>query len=97
RKALDLEQFELFYQPLINIASNQISGFEALLRWWHPERGLVAPMEFIPLAEEIGLIGKIGAWVLKQACTEAMNWPNELKIAVNLSPTQFRSGTVAFD
>jgi diguanylate cyclase (GGDEF)-like protein len=97
RKALELEQFELFYQPLINIASNQISGFEALLRWWHPERGLVAPMEFIPLAEEIGLIGKIGAWVLKQACTEAMNWPSELKIAVNLSPTQFRSGTVAFD
>jgi predicted signal transduction protein with EAL and GGDEF domain len=97
RKAVALEQFEVFYQPLINIASNQISGFEALLRWRHPERGLVAPMEFIPLAEEIGLIGRIGAWVLKQACTEAMNWPDGLRIAVNLSPIQFKSGTIVLD
>lgn len=97
REAVALEQFELFYQPLINIATNQISGCEALLRWWHPQRGLVAPMEFIPLAEEIGLIGKIGAWVLRQACIEAMSWPNDIKVAVNLSPAQFKTGTVVLD
>ena len=91
RKAFANGEFELFYQPLISLSTNAINGFEALLRWRHPERGLVAPGEFIPLAEEIGLIAPIGEWVLRTACTEAMRWPGELKVAVNLSPAQFRS------
>ncbi len=91
RKAFANGEFELFYQPLINLNTNAVSGFEALLRWRHPERGMIAPVEFIPLAEEIGLIVPLGEWVLRQACTEAMHWPRELKVAVNLSPTQFRS------
>ncbi len=91
RKAFANGEFELFYQPLINLNANAVSGFEALLRWRHPERGMIAPMEFIPLAEEIGLIVPLGEWVLRKACTEAMRWPSELKVAVNLSPAQFRS------
>ncbi len=91
RKAFANGEFELFYQPLVNLDTNAISGFEALLRWRHAERGMIAPAEFIPLAEEIGLIVSLGEWVLRKACTEAMHWPNELKVAVNLSPAQFRS------
>jgi predicted signal transduction protein with EAL and GGDEF domain len=91
RKAFANGEFELFYQPLINLNTNAISGFEALLRWRHPERGMVGPGEFIPLAEEIGLIVPLGEWVLRQACTEAVQWPGELKVAVNLSSAQFRS------
>ena len=91
RKAFAHGEFELYYQPLINLSSNEVSGFEALLRWRHPERGMVAPAEFIPLAEEIGLIVPLGEWVLRKACSEAVKWPSELKIAVNLSPAQFRS------
>ncbi len=91
RKAFANGEFELFYQPLINLNANAVSGFEALLRWRHAERGMIGPAEFIPLAEEIGLIVPLGEWVLRQACTEAMQWPNELKVAVNLSPAQFRS------
>ena len=97
RKALALGEFEVFYQPLINLDTNRVSGCEALLRWRSPKRGLVAPGEFIPLAEEIGLINAIGAWVLKQACTEATGWPDEIKVAVNLSPVQFTRGTVVLD
>jgi diguanylate cyclase (GGDEF)-like protein/PAS domain S-box-containing protein len=97
RKALALKEFELFYQPLVNLQSGEISGCEALLRWHHPERGLVAPATFIPLAEEIGLIGLIGSWTLKQACSEAATWPSHIKIAVNLSPVQFKNGTVVLD
>jgi predicted signal transduction protein with EAL and GGDEF domain len=92
RKALAMEEFELFYQPLVNLQTDEITGCEALLRWRHPERGLVAPMTFIPLAEDIGLIGPIGAWVLKQACREAATWPRNIKVAVNLSPVQFKNG-----
>ncbi len=95
RKAFAHGEFELFYQPLINLNSDAVSGFEALLRWRHPERGMIGPAEFIPLAEEIGLIVPLGEWVLRKACTEAMQWPGELKIAVNLSPAQFRSRGVA--
>ncbi len=91
RKAFANGEFELFYQPLINLNANAISGFEALLRWRHAERGMIAPAEFIPLAEEIGLIVPLGEWVLRKACSEAMGWPRELKVAVNLSPAQFRS------
>jgi predicted signal transduction protein with EAL and GGDEF domain len=89
RKALALNQFEVHYQPLINLESNEISGFEALVRWRHPERGMVQPNDFIPLAEETGLIVPIGNWVLNQACRDAIKWPKNVKIAVNLSPVQF--------
>ena len=95
RRALPAAQFELYYQPLVSLKSGAITGFEALLRWHHPTRGLVAPAEFIPLAEEIGLIAPLGEWVLRQACAEAARWPGDLKIAVNLSPAQFRNGNLA--
>jgi diguanylate cyclase (GGDEF)-like protein/PAS domain S-box-containing protein len=91
RKALVNGEFELHYQPLINLHNDQINGFEALLRWRHPTRGMVSPGDFIPLAEEIGMIGPLGEWVLREACNEAARWPNEIKVAVNLSPVQFRS------
>jgi EAL domain-containing protein (putative c-di-GMP-specific phosphodiesterase class I) len=87
RRALAEKQFQVYYQPLVQTGG--IAGFEALLRWHHPKRGLVSPADFIPLAEEIGLIGAIGAWVLKQACSDAQSWPGRLKVAVNLSPAQF--------
>jgi EAL domain-containing protein (putative c-di-GMP-specific phosphodiesterase class I) len=86
-------ELELYYQPQLNLERNEIAGFEALLRWNHPERGLVSPAEFIPLAEESNLIVQIGEWTLRQACTEAAKWPS-LKVAVNLSPAQFRFGNV---
>ena len=91
RKAFQNGEFELYYQPLINLDSGDVSGFEALLRWRHPERGMVSPAEFIPLAEEIGLITPLGEWVLRKACAEAMTWPAHVKVAVNLSPVQFKS------
>ena len=84
-------QFELFYQPLIDLRTRQVAGFEALLRWRHPTRGLVSPDQFIPLAEETGMIVPIGEWVLRQACAAAANWPGGLKVAVNLSAVQFKS------
>jgi EAL domain-containing protein (putative c-di-GMP-specific phosphodiesterase class I) len=91
RKALLNKEFELHYQPLVRLADNQVTGCEALLRWYHPERGLISPADFIPIAEETGLINAIGEWVLRQACAEAATWPNEIKVAVNVSPVQFRS------
>jgi diguanylate cyclase (GGDEF)-like protein/PAS domain S-box-containing protein len=91
RQALDAGQFELYYQPVFDLVSNSINGCETLIRWHHPERGLVPPDTFIPLAEEIGLIVPIGEWIIKQACTTAARWPQHLKIAVNLSSVQFRS------
>lgn len=97
RKALALGEFEVFYQPLVNLATNKVSCFEALLRWRHPQRGMVMPDDFIPLAEEIGLIGSLGAWVLKKACTEAAGWPGNIMVAVNLSPVQFKTGTLVLD
>jgi diguanylate cyclase (GGDEF)-like protein len=97
RAALVNDEFEVFYQPLVNVTIGQVAGFEALLRWRSPGRGLVSPNDFIPLAEEIGLIVPIGAWVLKQACREAAKWPNQIKIAVNLSPVQFKSDKLVFD
>ena len=89
--ALSLGQFELFYQPLINLDTNQVCCFEALLRWRHPVRGYVAPVEFISLAEQTGLIVPLGEWVIRQACMEASRWPRRIKVAVNLSPVQFKS------
>jgi diguanylate cyclase (GGDEF)-like protein len=91
RKALANDEFELFYQPQIDLQENEICGFEALLRWRHPERGLVSPAEFIPIAEDSGLIVPLGTWVLEQACLEAAKWPETIRIAVNLSPVQFRN------
>ena len=95
RQAVLRDEFRLEYQPLVDLADGRITGAEALLRWQHPERGLLAPGEFITLAEEAGLIGQIGEWVLGQACREAAGWPEHVGIAVNLSPLQFRdSGLV---
>jgi len=99
RHALQSQQFELFYQPLIGLHTQAASGFEALLRWRHPDRGMVLPDKFIPLAEEIGVILQIGEWALRQACMAAAAWPDDLRVSVNLSPVQFKScdlvGTVA--
>ena len=95
RRAFLKSEFELFYQPLVDLESNQVSGFEALIRWNHPTRGLVPPTDFIPVAEEIGLIVPIGEWVLRKACHEAADWPDGIKVAVNLSPAQFKSRGLA--
>ncbi len=89
RRALALRELELHYQPQIDLESNTVVGFEALLRWRHPERGLVAPIEFIPMAEEIGLIVSMGEWVMREACAEAARWPASVSVAVNVSPHQF--------
>src|ERR1700737_2407033 len=91
RRALAGGEFELHYQPLVDISADRISGFESLLRWRHPEKGMISPAEFIPVAEDIGLIVRRGEWVLREACTEAVKWPAGVKVAVNLSPMQFRS------
>lgn len=91
REALGREEFEVFYQPLFDLNAQRVTGFEALLRWRHARRGLVPPSEFIPIAEELGLIVPIGEWVMAQACKDAMTWPGDVKVAVNLSPVQFRS------
>jgi predicted signal transduction protein with EAL and GGDEF domain len=91
RRAFANGEFELHYQPLVSIASNRISGFESLLRWRHPDKGMISPAEFIPVAEDIGLITQLGEWVLREACSEAVKWPRDIKVAVNLSPAQFRS------
>ena len=94
RNALAASEFELYYQPLVVLETGVISGFEALLRWRHPQRGMVPPSEFIPLTEEIGLIVPLGEWVLRQACAEAAAWPGDLKVAVNLSSVQFKQGNL---
>jgi EAL domain-containing protein (putative c-di-GMP-specific phosphodiesterase class I) len=88
RAALANNQFELFYQPLVDLATNRISGFEALMRWHHPTRGLVDAHEFILLTEEMGLMAQLGQWALQQACMEAAAWPDDVRVAVNLSPAQ---------
>jgi diguanylate cyclase (GGDEF)-like protein len=90
-KALVADQFELYYQPLVQLSNNEVCGFEALIRWNHPERGLVGPDQFIPVAEEIGLIVPLGEWVLRRACRDAVAWPTNLSVAVNLSAAQFRN------
>jgi diguanylate cyclase (GGDEF)-like protein len=92
RGGLEKGQLELYYQPIVELGREEVMGFEALMRWHHPERGLIAPGDFIPLAEQTGLIVEIGAWALHQACHDAMAWPEHIKVTVNLSPTQFESG-----
>jgi len=91
RRAFANGEFELHYQPLVDIAADRISGFESLLRWRHPEKGMISPAEFVPVAEDIGLIVALGEWVLREACSAAVKWPADVKVAVNLSPVQFRS------
>jgi diguanylate cyclase (GGDEF)-like protein len=91
RVALEKDQLRLVYQPCVDASSEAVTGFEALIRWDHPEHGPVSPVEFIPLAEEIGLINEIGEWVLRTACSEAAKWPQHINVAVNLSPVQFKS------
>jgi EAL domain-containing protein (putative c-di-GMP-specific phosphodiesterase class I) len=91
RSAIANNEFELHYQPLINLQTQAIVGCEALLRWRHPQRGMIPPLAFIPVAEETGLINAIGDWVLRQACLEAMNWPSHVSVAVNVSPVQFKT------
>ena len=91
RQAIADHAFELHYQPVVDLRSNAIAGCEALLRWRHPVRGMISPAEFIPIAEETGMICEIGDWVLATACAEATNWPPHVRLAVNVSPIQFRS------
>ena len=86
REAMSRQELEVWYQPIFDLTANRVSGFEALLRWHHPQHGMIPPIQFIPLAEELGLIVPIGEWVLRQACQDAVTWPGELKVAVNLSP-----------
>jgi diguanylate cyclase (GGDEF)-like protein len=100
---LDLRQaimdggLEVYYQPLVNLRDNKISSCEALLRWRHPKRGMISPAEFIPIAEETGLINQLGDWVLNTACIEAASWPDHIRVAVNVSPIQFKGGTLALN
>jgi diguanylate cyclase (GGDEF)-like protein len=94
REALVRDEFELWYQPWINITTGRVGGCEALLRWRHPVRGVLGPNEFIPIAEETGLIGRLGDWVLRRACQDAACWPQEIKLAVNLSAAQFIGGNL---
>ena len=92
REGIQRFEFELHYQPIVNLQDNTISACEALLRWHHPKRGMVSPADFIPIAEETGLIVPIGEWVLRTACAQAATWPDNIKIAVNVSPVQFKNG-----
>ncbi|MEH2555868.1 diguanylate cyclase (GGDEF)-like protein/PAS domain S-box-containing protein [Bradyrhizobium algeriense] len=95
RQALVDGGFEVYYQPCLDLQTNAITGCEALVRWRHPQRGMISPAEFIPLAEDTGLINRLGEWVLTTACKEAVSWPGNIRLAVNVSPVQFRSGTLA--
>lgn len=94
RRAIVAGELQVHYQPLVDLASGEIAGFEALVRWPHPARGFIPPMEFIPVAEETGLIGPLGAYVMKRACQDAIAWPAHVRLAVNLSPVQFRVGNI---
>jgi diguanylate cyclase (GGDEF)-like protein/PAS domain S-box-containing protein len=95
RQAITDGALEVHYQPCVSLQDDEITGCEALLRWRHAERGMISPAEFIPIAEETGLINQLGEWVLTTACAEAATWPDDIKLAVNVSPIQFRSGTLA--
>jgi len=95
RRAMAEGAFQIHYQPLVDLHHQTVTGCEALLRWCHPERGMVSPAEFIPVAEDTGLINELGDWVLKTACAEAATWPEHVRIAVNVSPVQLKSPTLA--
>ena len=94
RLALEREEFELYYQPLFDLEQNRICSFEALLRWRHPKRGLVSPAEFVPVSEDTGLIVPLGAWVVREACSRAATWPENIRVAVNVSAVQFHRGSL---
>lgn len=94
REAIQGDMLRPYYQPLVDLATGRISGFEALVRWPHPEHGMISPGEFIPVAEETGLINALGAQMLHRACTDAAKWPDDVRVAVNLSPLQFRAGNL---
>jgi EAL domain-containing protein (putative c-di-GMP-specific phosphodiesterase class I) len=94
RLALERGEFELYYQPLFDLEQNRICSFEALIRWRHPKRGLVSPCEFVPVAEDTGLIVPIGAWVIREACARAAHWPENVRVAVNVSAVQFHRGAL---
>ncbi len=89
-KALVRGEFELHYQPIVGLADYRMSGAEALVRWRHPDRGMISPAEFIPVAEETGLIVPLGEWIVRRACADAAHWPEHIKVAINLSPLQFK-------
>ncbi|MFN7104392.1 MAG: putative bifunctional diguanylate cyclase/phosphodiesterase, partial [Pseudorhizobium sp.] len=95
RRALARNEFDVYFQPQVDPRDGTFQGAEALVRWHHPGRGMVSPVDFIPLAEELGLIGALGEWVLRTACEEAKHWPSHLTVAVNLSPVQFRDSGLA--
>jgi diguanylate cyclase (GGDEF)-like protein/PAS domain S-box-containing protein len=95
RQAIADGALEVYYQPCVSLGDDRITGCEALLRWRHSERGMIPPAEFIPIAEETGLINQLGEWVLTTACAEATTWPDDIKLAVNVSPVQFKTGTLA--
>ena len=97
KHAVEEFRLELHYQPLVDVQSKRICGFEALMRWPHPNRGMVSPAEFIPIAESTGLICPLGVWALRRACHDAASWPPSVKVSVNLSPVQFRSATLVAD
>jgi len=97
RQAISDGGLEAFYQPVLNLEDGKISSCEALLRWRHPARGMISPAEFIPVAEETGLINELGRWVLNTACAEAAKWPAEVRVAVNVSPVQFKSQTLVLN
>ncbi|WP_213773806.1 EAL domain-containing protein [Bradyrhizobium sp. dw_78] len=94
REAVQGDMLRPYYQPLVDLATGRITGFEALVRWPHPERGMISPAEFIPVAEETGLINALGGQMLHRACADAALWPDDVRVAVNLSPLQFRSGNL---
>jgi diguanylate cyclase (GGDEF)-like protein len=94
RKAIDEEELELHYQPIVSLATQTITGFEALLRWQHPTRGTIPPSEFVSLAEEIGLISDLGAWAMQRACNQAARWPTPVNVAINLSPLQIKRNLI---
>jgi diguanylate cyclase (GGDEF)-like protein len=94
RNAIIRGEFQAYYQPLVDVKTRRISCFETLARWRHPTRGLVSPVEFIPVAEDTGLIVRIGEWILREACTAAMTWPPHVRVAVNVSPVEFQKGDV---
>jgi len=95
RLALERGEFELLYQPLFDLEQNRICSFEALLRWRHPKLGLISPVEFVPVAEDTGLIVPIGAWVIREACARAARWPEKIRVAVNVSAVQFHRGALS--
>ena len=96
RMALTRDEFELHYQPMVDAKTLRLCGMEALLRWRHPKDGLISPDHFVSVAEETGLMQPLGRWVLQTACADALSWPEHIKVAVNLSSTQFR-GAILFE